>query len=137
MSTQYRGPLPDEVFIAGVDQRAQPTAEWIAAHPDAKTTGEKPGDEDTEVMLMLTVQRLEPSALFPGEPHRWPHSEVVALGPILFLQEDGRAVPARGPLSAFRALTPIKGSVAKRSDSPIDEDAVSAAESATKEVEPS
>lgn len=146
MSTQFRGQYPDEVLTCGQLVYERASVAWMTEHPTANPqTGEledgtKPPPELMDVSVMLTIQRVEPSNLFPGEPGRWPQSEVVVLGPAMFMQPDGeggfQAVPAHMTLADFRRLTPIKGQVAKGIEAP-EPDAVSDAEPERKEVEPS
>lgn len=108
LSRQYRGSYPDEVDTAAIEMRRGASPEWAAAHPDAAVTGEEPGDEDVIVYAMLTVKRLQPSSLFPGQPDKWAQSADVVLGPLLFWQND-QIFPARFTLENFRQLTPVKG----------------------------
>lgn len=108
LSPQYRGSYPEEVDTCALEMRRGPSPEWVAAHPDAAVTGEVPGDEDIIVYAMLTVKRIQPSNLFPGQPDKWPQSDDVVLGPLLFWQND-QVFPARFTLENYRALTKIKG----------------------------
>ena len=108
LSPQYRGNYPEETEVASIEMRRGASPEWVAAHPDAAITGEKPDDADIIVYAMLTVKRIEPSNLYPGQPEKWPQSDDVVLGPILFWQAD-QVFPARFTLEQFRKLTPIKG----------------------------
>lgn len=107
LSRQYRGSYPEEVDTAAIEMRRGASPEWVAAHPDAAITGEVPGDEDIVVYAMLTIKRLRPSSLFPGEPDKWEQSDDVVLGPLLFWQND-QVFPARFKLENYRELTPIK-----------------------------
>ena len=115
MSRQYRGSYPEETEVASIEMRRGASPEWIAAHPDAQITGEEPGDEDIIVYAMLTVKRIEPSNLSPGQPEKWPQSEDVVLGPLLFWQAD-QIFPARFTLENFRALTKIKTDVISKKE---------------------
>lgn len=146
MSPQFRGSYPDEVLTCGQLVYERPSLAWMNEHPLAnKQTGEtedgqKPPPELMDVSIMLTIQRVEPSALFPGEMQKWPRSNVAVLGPVMFFQFDERgeaqAVPAHMSLADFRKLTPIAGQVAKGIDAP-EGDAVADADPEQKAVEPS
>jgi len=107
LSRQYRGSYPEEVDTAAIEMRRGASPEWAAAHPDAAITGEVPDDEDIVVYAMLTIKRLRPSSLFPGQPDKWEQSDDVVLGPVLFWQND-QVFPARFTLKNYRELTPIK-----------------------------
>jgi hypothetical protein len=147
MSTQFRGHYPEEVLTTGQLVYERPSLAWMNEHPTANPrTGEtedglKPPPEQVDVSVMLTIQRVQPSALLPGKPMEWPRSEPAVLGPLLFLQRNRQtgefeAVPADMTLADFRRLTPIKGDVAKGIEAP-EPDVVAAAEPETKAVEPS
>lgn len=121
MSPQYRGEYGEDVPTCGLLVYERPSLEWQMAHPDAEQTGEKAGPDDIEVRIMLTIRRAVPSALDPGNPAKWPLSEIVPLGPVLFMQGD-QAIPAVMTLTNFRRLTPIKGAAsetAKETDAPV------------------
>lgn len=109
-STQFTGKLPPELLLAGVEVALKPTPEWSAANPTRP--GEvpaQPGEADQMACIMLTVQRVIPSALFRGEPERWAQSDNRAIGQLMVMGADGQVYPAIMPLANFRELTPIGG----------------------------
>ena len=111
MSPQFKGKYPDEVEFAALRAVRHPTPEWHADHPTWQADGEVPPDEHTLVSIMVVTRRIEPSALFPGDPSKWPSSADVPLGPVLFMQPNARgeyeAIPAIMRLAKYRELTPI------------------------------
>jgi hypothetical protein len=123
MSPQFRGQYPTEVPLAAIDVIRHPTPEWYEEHRDWKETGLPIPDEHALVSMMLVIKRVEPSALFPGQPQKWPSSDEIALGPLLFMQTNARgeyeAIPATMPLAKFRELTPIGGAKAADKEAPV------------------
>jgi len=122
MSPAFRGKYPDEVELAAIRAVRHPTPEWFAEHQTWVEDKVELPEEHTLVSLMLVMKRIEPSALFPGDPSKWPASDDVPLGPVLFLQHGPKgdeALPATMPLAQFRKLTPIGGAKAADKETPV------------------
>lgn len=105
-SPQYTGPMPEELCLAQIEVRMKPTEEWLTANPESL---ERPPDDQTEVHLVVSIGRAEPSRLFPGEPHRWPRTqEGTVIGNLVVMTAKGPQ-PAVIMLPEFRKMTPING----------------------------
>jgi len=131
MSPQFRGTYPSEVEVAALRAVRHPTPEWHAENPNWKAEGKVPPDDQTLVSIMVVTKRVEPSALFPGDQAKWPASDDIPLGPVLFMQPNVRgeyeAIPATMPLADFRKMTPIAGKAAEKEAPVMLEDEVSVA----------
>ena len=123
MSPQFRGQYPDEMDMAALRAVRHPTPEWHAEHPNWRAEGLTPPDDQCLVSVMVVVKRVEPSALFPGEPHKWKSSADIPIGPVLFMQPtpqgEYEAVTASMPLAQFRQITPIGNGRAVDKEPPV------------------
>jgi len=123
MSPQFRGKYPDEVELSAIRAVRHPTPEWHTEHPNWKADGETPPEEHTLVSIMVVAKRFEPSALFPGDSTKWPQSDDVPLGPVLFMQPNARgeyeAIPATMSLADFRKMTPTGAEKASDKEAPL------------------